>query len=105
MALSKAQGKSRTSNEEKCSLAQECVGSLTDSEHLSCALTASPCLYFCTCCNWQILIVSCPQEECENYSVLLKKMSKIAPAELPVILLRRCNRAEKLAGLFYWQLE
>lgn len=42
------------------------------SEHLNCALTASLCLHFCDGFNWQILTLSCPQEEYEDYSMFLK---------------------------------
>lgn len=73
LAFSKAKEKRRTSNEAKRSLARECVGNLTHSEHLNCALTAFLCLYFCNAFNWKVLMLSCPQEEYEGYSMFLKR--------------------------------
>lgn len=73
---------------------------LTYSEHLSCFLTASLCLCFCTDLNWQVLILSCPQEKYEDYSVFLKDEQR-----WPYRPICDFSRAEKLAGLFCWQLE
>lgn len=98
--------KNRTSNIAKWSLAQECVGHLFHSEHPN---YTHKLLYISISVIVLIGRYYCSPAHSRNVKIIqyfFKALkNKVAPAELSVTSLGNCRRAEKLTGLFCWQLE